>query len=378
MRAIAFMVVWSVTMLTSRAAPDAPMSFPGAQWGDASPQAAGMDGTRLRAAVEFLERNAGRDGAKELFIARNGRVAWQGPEVRKVHGVWSVTKSFTSTVLGRLIDDGKCRLETRAREHLPALAERYPEVTLRHFTTMTSGYRAVGDEPQGSYVHGPSRTPMVPDEPLFTPPGSGYAYWDSAMNQFGNVLTRIAGEPMESLFQRRIADPIGMDRTRWDWGDFGAVDGLVVNSGSGNQGRHVRTCATELARLGHLFLNRGRWDGKQRLSAAWVEAATRTQVPPSVPRKGPGAIEGPGTYGYNWWTNGIRPDGRREWPGAPPETFAALGHNNNAMFVVPVWRMVVVRLGLDEAPKITATTWGRFLELMGAAVHGGGMGAGDP
>jgi hypothetical protein len=54
---------------------------------------------------------------------------------------------------------------------------------------MTSGYRAVGDEPRGDYLHGPSPTPFTPGPPLFAPPGSRYAYWDSAMNQFAHVLT---------------------------------------------------------------------------------------------------------------------------------------------------------------------------------------------
>lgn len=81
-----------------------------------------------------------------------------------------------------------------------------PEVTLRHFTTMTSGYRAVGDEPQGSYKHGPGATPFVPNpDPLCLPPGWKCAYWDRAINQFANVLTRIAAEPLENLFQRRMA-----------------------------------------------------------------------------------------------------------------------------------------------------------------------------
>jgi CubicO group peptidase (beta-lactamase class C family) len=114
------------------------------------------------------------------------------------------------------------------------MAEHYPDVTLRHFTTMTSGYRAVGDEPRGTYIHGPSRTPFDPSpEPLFEPPGSQYAYWDSAMNMFALVLTRIAGEPLEEVFRRRIAEPIGMDAEKWDWGDAGEDNGIVVNGGSG-------------------------------------------------------------------------------------------------------------------------------------------------
>ena len=215
----------------------AEMAFPAKGWQEATPQSRGVDPAKLAAAVEYLKRRSGRDGVKELVIIRRGRLIWKGSRIDKVHGVWSLTKSFTSTALGLLIDDGKCTLDTLAKDHVPSLARHYPRLALRHFATMTSGYRAAGDEPRGEYKHGPSPTPFRPARPLFAPPGSRFAYWDSAMNQFANVLTRIAGEPIESLLKQRIADPIGMNRAKWDWGDFGKVDGLTVNGGSGNHNR---------------------------------------------------------------------------------------------------------------------------------------------
>ena len=296
---------------------------------------------------------------------------WQGPDIDKVHGIWSCTKSFTSTVLGLLVDDGKCTADSLAKDYLPELADAYPDIKLRHFATMTSGYRAVGDEPRGGYRHGPSTTPFRPAEtPLFSPPGSVYAYWDSAMNQFGHVLTRIAGEPMSDLFRRRIADPIGMNPDAWRWGDFGQVDGIVVNGGSGNSNNHVFVSAREMARLGHLFLNRGQWKGRQLISTDWVQSATKTQVPADLGEVHPDSgADGRGVYGFNWWTNGVKPNGRRKWPGAPAKTFAASGYNNNDMFMIPEWNMVIVRLGLDENErKITDEIYGNFLAKIGNAI----------
>src|SRR5687767_10449883 len=127
----------------------AEMVFPGAAWEKATPESQGIDSAKLREAIKHLEANTGRDGARELVIIRNGRMVWAGENIDHVHGIWSCTKSFTSTVLGLLVEDGKCTLETRAASVLPVMKENYPEVTLRHFTTMTSGYRAVGDETSG-------------------------------------------------------------------------------------------------------------------------------------------------------------------------------------------------------------------------------------
>jgi CubicO group peptidase (beta-lactamase class C family) len=345
--------------------------FPGAQWQEATAESQGIDSKKLKAAISYLEDNFGRDGVKELVIIRNGYLIWKGSDIDKTHGVWSLTKSFTSTVLGLLIDDGKASLDTLAKDYVPSMAAAYPKVTLRHFTTMTSGYYAVGDEPRGSYRHGPSPTPFEPaSKPLFAPPGSQYAYWDSAMNQFANVLTRIAGQPIEDLFKRRIADPIRMNRSKWDWGDFGKIDGIIVNGGSGNSNRHIFISARELARFGHLFLNRGKWKDKQLISTEWVDAATKPQVPASLPLAELSGADGRGVYGFNWWANGIRPNSKRNWPGAPPGTYSASGYNNNDMFVIPEWNMVIVRLGLDQGEfAITDAIYSTFLQKVGEAIQ---------
>jgi len=349
----------------------AEMTFPQDDWQVASPESQSLDPEKLRAAIDLLGANSGGDGVRELAIVRNGYMVWHGDNIDHVHGVWSMTKSFTSTALGLLVDDGKCTLDTRASEFVPEMRETYPELTLRHFTTMTSGYRAVGDKTSGDYTHGPSKTPFAPSrEPLFTPPGSEYAYWDSAMNQFAHVLTRIAGEPLEELFARRVAGPIGMDADQWRWGRFELEDGTVVNGGSGNSNRHIFISARQAARLGHLFLNRGNWAGRQVISPEWVDSATSAHVPPETPWAHPDSeIDGRGVYGFNWWMNGLKPNGKRKWPGVPTGTYSASGYNNNDLFVIPEWKMVVVRLGLDQSDlAITDETYAAFLRMLGEAL----------
>jgi CubicO group peptidase (beta-lactamase class C family) len=357
---------WAVLI---RRTPESGMAFPGPDWEERPPASQGVDPDRLAAAVDWLKGRSGRDGARELAVIRNGFLIWKGEDIDRLHGIWSCTKVFTSTVLGLLIDEGRCSLDTRAAEYVPQLAAGFPEVSLRHLTTMTSGYRAVGDEPQGGYLHGPSSTPFEPSPlPLFTPPGSRYAYWDSAMNLFGLVLTRIAGESMEDLFRRRIAMPIGMKG--WEWGRHSLDDGMVVNGGSGNGDDHVFTSARELSRLGHLFLNHGNWSGRQLISVDWIRRATAVQAPATLAWAQPeSGIDGRGAYGYNWWVNGVKPDGTRLWPGAPPGAFCAAGHNNNRLFVIPEWRMVITRMGLDQPDrKIEDRDWSEFLRRVGESL----------
>ena len=110
------------------------MDFPGGNWTEVTPESAGLDSKRLAEAVESLKDNSGRDGVNELVIVRRGRIIWKGDNIDKVHGIWSCTKSFTSTVLGLLIDDGKCSLDTQAKDAVPELANIYPDLRLRHFS----------------------------------------------------------------------------------------------------------------------------------------------------------------------------------------------------------------------------------------------------
>ncbi|MHC4675616.1 MAG: hypothetical protein ACYTBZ_24275, partial [Planctomycetota bacterium] len=121
--------------------------------------------------------------------------------------------------------------------------------------------------------------------------------------------------------------------------------------------------------LGHLFLNHGKWNGKQLISAAWINEATKSHVPASIPLAQNSGADGRGVYGYNWWTNGIQPNGKRKWPGAPPGTYSASGYNNNDMFVIPEWNMVIVRLGLDQNEfKMTDEIYSTFLQKIGRSI----------
>jgi len=149
------------------------MAFPGENWAKARPESQGVDPMKLQRAMDDLADRLGEyGGIATVFIVRNGYAIWEGTETDREYPIYSATKSFTGTVLGLLIDDGKASLDTLAKDFEPALSERYSGVTLRHFATMTSGYDSAG----GSYEfdgqgRGDSWNTRPPPPPRFKPRG---------------------------------------------------------------------------------------------------------------------------------------------------------------------------------------------------------------
>jgi len=156
------------------------VAFPGKEWEQVTPESQGIDSERLKAAVRYFEENVPHDGVKRLVIVRNGRMIWKGQEADRKQRVWSVTKAFTSTAHGLLSDDGKCALNTLAKDYNPKLAEYYPAVTLRHLATMTSGIDGDGGSYDCDDQGRCGANSLVDLLPQFFPPGTRYQYWDEA------------------------------------------------------------------------------------------------------------------------------------------------------------------------------------------------------
>lgn len=346
------------------------MIFPGEQWFKGTPESQGVDSAKLALALDYLRGHCQEDGLSELMLIRNGVCIHEGRGTTKRHDIWSCTKSFTSTMLGLLIAEGKCSLGERASQHEHLLKKQYKDVTLRQLATMTSGYNAVGQSRWTGGNEDWSHTPYVPGQPLFAP-GQAYAYWDEAMIMNGRVLTRIAGESMHDYMRRKIFAPIGMGETNW-WSEGKATGVPICIGGTG-----LKLSARDLARYGHLFLNRGNWDGVQLLPAEWVDEATQNQVDVFLPvgETDRANVRGPGAYGYNWWTNG----GENRMPDAPPGTYYASGLNHNLLFVIPEWNMVVVRMGVDGNPPMgKPQAWNHFFRRLAAAVQTTSRSSGSP
>jgi CubicO group peptidase (beta-lactamase class C family) len=308
--------------------------FPAKDWSSPPPDAPVIAPANVDRAVAALKDVVGKDGISGVLVIQNGYVLWTGDRIDEKRPVWSCTKSVLSTCLGLLWDDGKLAPDDLASKYFPELAADYPAVTLRHLATFTSG------------VHVKDGTLEI-GAPDYAP---GAAFHYSAQSDLlALILTRIAGEPLSDLFKRRIADPLGMDPAGWEWKTIGERDGLAINGGSGFPASGLHMTARNLARFGWLYANDGVWDGRRLISQRYIDYATVARVDATLPPHDPKGwyTDLPGIYGLNWWTNGVSPEGRL-WPSAPERTFAAQGNLNNICIVVPEWKLVLVRTGLDQ------------------------------
>jgi CubicO group peptidase (beta-lactamase class C family) len=336
---------------------------PGHRYGElATPESEGIDEAKMLQALEFLKSKSFQDGIDEVVIVRNGKIIYEGDSVLKKHNIYSCSKVFTSTVLGLLVAEGKVKPDDLAANYEPSLAELYPEVTFRHFATMTSGYSAEGRSRWNDENADWSLTPYTPEEPHFAP-GTHFEYWDEAQMMYGKIITNILGKTMKEYLTEKITDPIGMGE--WHWDTEQETKGIPINNGCTG----VNLNARQLARFGQLFLNKGNWEGKQLIPEGWCSMATTNQVSANTPVF-PGdraSVEGSGSYGYNWWVNSA--DGLSRMPDAPLNVAYMSGKNHNVCFLIPEWNMVIVRMGDDQnPPEGKHVVWNEFLKQIGESI----------
>lgn len=316
------------------------IEFPETSWSTPPSEMSVLSAETVQQAVDALSGIVGNDGVSGTMLIHKGYVLWEGDRTDEMRPIWSCTKSILSTCLGLLWDEGKCTPDDLAWKYLPELKENYPEVTLRHLATFTSGL----------HVENYSLEVGPPDYSVGTA-----MHYSGQSDILAYILTRIAGESLEDLFKRRIADPIGMDPDGWEWKSLYTREGLRINGGAGfpNNGMHMT--AQNLARFGWLYANRGSWDGNQLISCDYIDYATKPLVPADIALH---EANGwyyvlPGIYGLNWWTNGIDFEGNRLWEHAPDSTFAAQGNRNNICIIVPEWKLVLVRTGSDRVIDVS-------------------------
>jgi CubicO group peptidase (beta-lactamase class C family) len=326
------------TVTTPTAAPTPTAVFPGRTWQRAE-----------EGDWSGLDSQLQRDGSTCVAVVKDGRLVhdayWNGGGERKRTRIYSITKSLTALLVGTQVDDGALALDAPAAEQVePWRGTDAAQVTVRSLLSMTSG-RRWSDALDRTMIRATSdQTALAVGAEQQSSPGREWVYDNAAAQTLEAVLDDAAddGDVVE-MARRRLLEPLGMRDT--EWGRDRAGNALTYSGAES-------TCL-DLARVGHLMLNQGRWDGQQLLSSDVVAQLTA----PSSDRNA--------AYGLLWWTNATgrivevwrqagfasdrAPYEGRLAPHVPADAFWALGYGNQYVAVVPSEGVVAVRMGARPA-----------------------------
>ena len=260
-------------------------------WKRSTPEEQGIDSRGLVRAVSRV--NDKRINLHSLIMIRNGHLIFEtyAPPYDKntLHNVKSVTKSIMSTMVGIALEGGiLVSLDQTVCEYFPeyftdSMDPRKRAITLRHLLTMTSGLDLDENGPimdgifsSDNWIKATFERPMQDD------PGQRFMYCTALTHAMSGILTRASDRSLLELCNHYLFGPIGINGIQWMQGPDG------YNYG----GAQLFMTPRDMAKVGLLFLNKGRWDGEQIVPCEWILESTRDHM---------AGIRSNEAYGYLWY-----------------------------------------------------------------------------
>jgi len=250
------------------------------------------------------------------------------------HIAWSVSKSVMSALFGIAIEEGRIRdIMQPVTDYLPELeGSGYDGVPIEHLLQMSSGVGFNEDygDPNSdinrmgrAMAMGSSLLEFSATLTREREPGTLQHYYVSIDTQvLGTILVRATGQSLAALTTEKLWRPLGMESDAY-W----LIDGSGMEMAFGGLNASLR----DFARFGRLYLNEGRWNGRQVVPRDWVDASVTPDAPHLMPGPKPNTNNEMG-YGYQSWL--------------PAEThgdFMALGVYGQTIYVDPRLRLIIVK-----------------------------------
>ncbi len=259
-----------------------------------TPEAQGISSTAILDFLNDAEQKI--DALHSIMLVRHGQVVtegWWAPyAATEPHMMFSLSKSFTSTAVGLAISEGKLSVEDPILKFFPDDAPAEPSANLkamriRDLLTMSTGHHDedIKDFPFGSDENLVKKFLSLP---VAHKPGTFFVYNTPASFILSAIVQKVTGQSVLEYLRPRLFDPLGIQNPTWDASKQGGIS-------FGGFGLNVHT--EDIARFGQLYLQKGKWQGKQIVPAAWVEDATSRHMsngssPTSDWEQG---------YGYQFW-----------------------------------------------------------------------------
>ena len=267
-----------------------------------TPEAQGISSAAILDFVQAADQQSVTTNAIQSFmLVRHGQVVaegWWSPYGADIpHKMFSLSKSFMSTAVGLAIADGKLSLDDPVLSFFPEDAPTNPSTYLkamrvRDLLIMSSGQDSntvaqLGDAMKNSVRTRENLIKTFLAAPVACKPGTLFIYNTPGSYILSAIVQKVTGQTVFDYLQPRLFEPLGIENITWDESPAGINWGGI--------GLNLRT--EDIARFGLLYLQKGRWNGKQLLPVAWVETATARQTSNgSEP-----ASDWDQGYGYQFW-----------------------------------------------------------------------------
>ena len=281
----------------------------------ATPESQGISSDMLADLLRDLDTSHYTD-MHHFMVLRNGKVVCEANFAPYRSRIWHVThsmcKSITGMAIGLLVEEGKLSLDENIydifQKNLNTFNKIFrPKVTVENLLTMTSGVTFN----ESGIVSGNDWLTSYLNSSITGTPGKNFQYNSLNTYVLSAIVTERTGQSLTEYLEPRLFAPLGITRYFWETCPKGITKG----------GWGLFLCTEDMAKLGQLYLQKGKWNDQQIIPEFWVEVSTA---------KHKESIEGTFGYGYQLWME------------ARPGSFEFNGMLGQNVIVYPDMNMVVV------------------------------------
>ncbi|MDR1025044.1 MAG: beta-lactamase family protein [Treponema sp.] len=270
----------------------------------AAAEEAGLNRTILDDMVRALERSPAE--LRGLVLVRHGKAVyrrfWEPYGEQDPVWVYSLSKSFCSTAVGFAVQEGLLRTGERVLSFFPeydsaatTIDENCRTMRVEDLLTMRTGHET---DATAAMIKAPDWAEAFFTLPVKYQPGTHFVYNSGATYMLSAIVQKRCGLPVAEYLKTRLFDPLGFAPVFWDRSPQG------VNTG----GWGFMVTLEDIAKFGLLYLNGGKWQGRQILDEAWINEASLPHADNSITG---GSADWSRGYGYQFWRSryGFRGDG---------------------------------------------------------------------
>ena len=254
-----------------------------------TPEAQGVSSAAILAFLEAANKEI--NSLHSIMLLRHGQVVaegwWTPYNPQSPHMLYSLSKSFTSTAIGLAIAEGKLSVDDPVLKFFPEDAPAEPSANLKAMRVRDLLRMNTGQETEPPRPPNQSWKKVFLAHPVRFKPGTHFLYNTSATYMLAAIVEKTTGTPLLEYLRPRLFDPLGIENPTWEKSPEGIA--------TGGYGLSIRT--EDIARFGQLYLQKGKWQGKQLVPETWVEQATSFQTSNGSNPKS----DWDQGYGYQFW-----------------------------------------------------------------------------